>query len=81
MLWGSHLWSFGPAAVLLVLRCATLGLEQSYRMACVTMAIVMHIHTGGAPWSVAFCRFLEVGLGIVIALLISALPQRPPREA
>ena len=63
VLWGSHLWSFGLAAVLLVLLCATLGLEQSYRLACVTMAIVMLIHTGGSPWSIALYRFLKWGSG------------------
>ncbi len=76
LLFGSHLWSFGLAATVIVLLCAALGLDQSYRLACVTMTIVMLIHTGGSPWSIAWRRFLEVALGIMVALLISALPPK-----
>jgi uncharacterized membrane protein YgaE (UPF0421/DUF939 family) len=77
VLWGSHLWSFGLAATLTALVCAVLRLDQSYRLACVTVAIVMLVHSPESPWKVGLHRFLEVALGIVVALLIAALPPNP----
>jgi uncharacterized membrane protein YgaE (UPF0421/DUF939 family) len=75
---GGSWWSFGLAATATVLLCSLLNLEQSYRLACVTVAIVMLIQGVGSPWLIALHRFLEVALGIVVALGISALP---PRES
>ncbi len=76
-LWGSHLWAFGLAATVTALLCTLLNLEQSYRLACVTVAIVMLIHSAGlSPWRLALWRFLEVAVGIVVALVIAALPPR-----
>jgi len=78
--WGNHLWSFGLAAIVTVLLCTLLNLEQSYRLACVTVAIVMLIHNAESPWRLALWRFLEVAVGIMVALAISALPPKtsPP---
>ncbi len=75
-LWGVHLLWFGVAVAATVLVCESLGLGQSYRLACVTVAIVMLINTAGSPWKSATYRFLEVALGIVVALMISALPPK-----
>ncbi|MGA7381184.1 MAG: FUSC family protein [Terriglobales bacterium] len=75
-LWGAHLVWFGMAVAVTVLVCESLGLGQSYRLACVTVAIVMLINTAGSPWKSATYRFLEVALGIVVALVISALPPK-----
>ena len=74
---GVHLVWFGVAVAATVLVCESLGLGQSYRLACVTVAIVMLINAAGSPWKTSTYRFLEVALGIVVALLISALPPKP----
>lgn len=65
---------YGGRATVLI--CESVGLGQSYRLACVTVAIVILINTGGSPLERSAYRFLEVALGIVIALLISALPPK-----
>jgi uncharacterized membrane protein YgaE (UPF0421/DUF939 family) len=44
----------------------------------VTVAIVMLIKNVDPPWQVAVYRFLEVGLGIVVALVVAALPPKLP---
>jgi uncharacterized membrane protein YccC len=75
-LWGLHLLSFGVAVAATALVCESVGLSQNYRLACVTVAIVMLIDNGAPPWKASAYRFLEVALGILIALLISALPPR-----
>ena len=76
LLWGSQLWIFGIAVTATVLFCAVLGLDSSYRLACVTLAIVMLIKGAGSPWAIALHRSLEVALGIVVALVVSALPPK-----
>jgi uncharacterized membrane protein YccC len=73
---GIHLLWFGVAAAVTVLFCEGLGLGQSYRLACVTVAIVMLITNTASPWKISTRRFLEVALGIVVALVISALPPK-----
>lgn len=73
---GVQLVWFGIAVGATVLICESAGLGQSYRLACVTVAIVMLINTAGSPWKIAVYRFAEVALGIVVALLISALPPK-----
>jgi len=75
-LWGANLLWFGVAVAATALVCESLGFGQNYRMACVTVAIVMLINTAGSPWKSATYRFVEVALGIVVALVISALPPK-----
>jgi uncharacterized membrane protein YgaE (UPF0421/DUF939 family) len=73
------LW-FGVATIATVLVCQLLGLDQSYRLACVTVAIVMLINGVGSPWRFALHRFLEVSVGILVALIVSSLPPRAPGQ-
>lgn len=72
---------FGPGVIVLGLVifalgliCAIFRLDQSaYRFAGITAAIVMLASRGNAPWLTAFNRFVEVFLGISVALVLSAL--------
>jgi uncharacterized membrane protein YccC len=72
-LWGSHVWALGAAAAITVWICAALGLRDSYRLASATVALVMLTSSAGSAGTVALHRFLEVALGILIALLITLL--------
>jgi len=72
-LWGYHIWVFGAGVALVVMICALLKLLESYRIAAVTVAVVMLTGGSDSSWSTAFYRFLEVSFGILVALLISAL--------
>jgi uncharacterized membrane protein YgaE (UPF0421/DUF939 family) len=71
---GDTLLCFGAAVILTMLICHLTGLDQSYRLACVTVAIIMLIPGPYAPWALAAHRFTEVALGIVIALAVNAIP-------
>ncbi|MGA9041439.1 MAG: aromatic acid exporter family protein [Terriglobales bacterium] len=66
------LW-LGLAVTLTVLLCHGLGLEDSYRLACVTVTIIMLISSTHSAWVTAGYRFLEVSLGIVVAVVIAAI--------
>ena len=65
---------FGAAIFALGLLCAVLRLDRSaYRFAGITLAIVALVARGNAPWVIAVHRFVEVALGIAVALVITAL--------
>jgi uncharacterized membrane protein YgaE (UPF0421/DUF939 family) len=70
---GTHPLWMGLAVILTVLICQGFGLEDSYRLACVTVAIVMLIGSVHSAWVTAGYRFLEVALGIVVAVVIAGI--------
>jgi len=75
-LYGVHIWVFGVAVMIVVLICIFLNLKQSNRLAGVTVAIILLVNHSESPWMTALHRFLEVSLGVVVALLISFLLSR-----
>ncbi len=78
---GDSLLYFGIAVILTTLICQLTGLNQSYRLACVTVAIIMLIPHAHTPWTLAAHRFAEVALGIVVALVVNAIPLSRGRVA
>jgi len=70
---GYHVWAFGLAVGVVIVICGLLRLMESYRIAAVTVAVVMLMGNSASPWMTATYRFLEVSFGILISLLISAL--------
>jgi uncharacterized membrane protein YgaE (UPF0421/DUF939 family) len=70
---GTHPLWLGLAVMLTVLLCQAFGLEDSYRLACVTVAIVMLIGSARSAWVTAGFRFLEVALGIVVAVVVAGI--------
>ena len=68
----SNVFLFGASILILGLVCAVVGVDRTaYRFAGVTLSIVVLIHRTNPAWQVAFRRFLEVSIGIVIALLFA----------
>lgn len=69
---------YGILIFLIGLLCAALHIERTaYRYASITLAIVMLVAHQGHPWIVAAHRFVEVSMGIVVALVLSAVwPER-----
>jgi uncharacterized membrane protein YccC len=54
--------------------CALLRLNQSaYRFAGITVAIVMLVERTSPPYLIAAHRFVEVSLGIAVALALTAV--------
>jgi uncharacterized membrane protein YgaE (UPF0421/DUF939 family) len=50
---------------------AALRLSTAYRFAAITLTIVLLVAHGRPPWTVALHRFIEVSLGIAVALLVT----------
>lgn len=70
---GAQIWTFGVAIAVTVWICAFLGLPDSYRLAGVTVAIVMLVARDQPFWIIAIRRFLEVSVGIVVSLVVVGL--------
>ena len=81
--WQPGVWSFGVGLFFLGLICAILGhmhkqledkLDRSaYRFAGITLAIILLIPPSGPIWIVALHRFLEVSIGIAVAVVMTVL--------
>jgi uncharacterized membrane protein YgaE (UPF0421/DUF939 family) len=56
---------------------AMLRLHTAYRFAGITLTIVLLAGHGRPPWIVASHRFVEVSLGIAVALLVTLLWRVP----
>ena len=72
--------SVGISIALTIFVCSWIGLKQAYRLAAVTASIVLLMGETN-PWQAGWNRFLDVVLGVVIALLVSAVwPSRARNE-
>lgn len=68
--------ALGVAVALTVLLCSLLNLKESYRIASLSVAVVMvswQFNPLASPWTLSFYRFLDSVAGIFIALAIAHL--------
>jgi uncharacterized membrane protein YgaE (UPF0421/DUF939 family) len=73
---------YGGGIFLCGIVSAILRLGAAYRFAAITLSIVLLITHDRPPWIVATHRFIEVSLGIAVALLMTVawpVPQNPVR--
>ena len=75
---GANLVAFAVAIFLVGLLSIASRLEKTaYHYASITLTIIVLIPRSGAPWIIALHRFLEVSVGIIVALALVALwPER-----
>jgi uncharacterized membrane protein YgaE (UPF0421/DUF939 family) len=75
---GPNLAVFGVSVFILGLVCWLARADRSaYRFGGITLAIVLLIPRAGPAWPIAFHRFAEVSIGIVVALILAAVwPER-----
>jgi uncharacterized membrane protein YccC len=76
---GSSVVAFTLGVFVLGLLSAVFRIDRSaYRFAGITVAMVMLIQRGASPWAMGFHRFVEVSVGLVTGVLITAAwPARP----
>jgi uncharacterized membrane protein YgaE (UPF0421/DUF939 family) len=76
---GANMIVYGLGVFAIGLICAALRLGEAYRLASVTLAIVMLIAHTKPAWIVAAHRFVEVSVGIAVGLALTALwPEGEP---
>lgn len=73
---GSDLGMLGLAILTAIFLCSALGLQESYRIASLSVAVVMipwELHPVVNPWISAIFRFLDTCLGFFVAVVMSHL--------
>jgi uncharacterized membrane protein YgaE (UPF0421/DUF939 family) len=71
MVWHHSLLVFGLGVLIVMMLCTALHYKGAGRLGGVTVAIIVLIPYPGALWHIAFQRFLEVSLGIIVSLLVA----------
>ena len=72
--WHGHSLVYGFFVVIVVFICSSLEFDKAGRLAAVALTIVVLVNQGeGDSGRAALARFLEVGLGIIVALLVTVL--------
>lgn len=66
-------WNYIAAILLAVVVSGILKLQNSARLACVTITIIMLVPKSGSRWGLALDRVGEVLFGIIVALAVSTL--------
>src|ERR1700737_32109 len=77
---GANWMVYGAGILVCGVLSALLRLGGAYRFAAITLSIVLLIAHARPPWIVASHRFVEVSLGIVVALLVTAVWRLPPAK-
>ena len=79
----STLLAFALGIFLSGCACLSLDLDRTaYRFAGITVAIIVLIERNKSPWVMAAHRFVDVSLGIAVALVLTAVwPEPLPDEA
>jgi len=77
---GANLVAFAIAIFLVGLLSIAFRLQKTaYHYASITLTIIVLIPRLAAPWSIALHRFIEVSVGIIVALAVVALwPEHQP---
>ena len=75
--------AFGAGVFVLGLICALLRIgRNAFRYAGITLAIVMLVARAEPAWMIGIHRFLEISVGIVVGLLLTAVwPEPEPAAA
>ena len=70
---------YGASIFVCGILCAILHLDTAYRFAAITLSIVLLVAHSRPPWIVASHRFVEVSLGIAVALLVTTVWKVPEK--
>ncbi len=77
-----HNWLiYGLGIFLCGILSSALRVTTAYRFAAITLSIVLLIAHNSPPWIVAVHRFIEVSLGIAVALLVALTWPAPTKQA
>jgi uncharacterized membrane protein YccC len=67
----ANLLLFGAGVFLLGIVCAIIRMDNAFRFAAITLAVVVLIARNAPPPQIALHRFFEVSVGIVVGLIIT----------
>ena len=73
LVWHHSLLVFALGVLVVMMLCAALNYKNAGRLGGVTVAIIVLIPYPGQLWHIAFQRFLEVSVGIVVSLCVAVI--------
>jgi uncharacterized membrane protein YccC len=71
--WYGHGLLYGLSVALCILICSALQFHKAGHLAAVALTIIVLVNIDATPGRAALARFLEVGLGIIVALAVTLL--------
>jgi len=74
-------WVYGLGIFLCGILAWLLRVGGAYRFAAITLSIILLIPRTSAPWLIGWHRFLEVSLGIAVALVVTTVWPRAKKGA
>jgi uncharacterized membrane protein YgaE (UPF0421/DUF939 family) len=77
--WHGHYLLYGLSVALCIFCCSALAFDKAGRLAAVALSIIVLVKIDNGPAQAAMGRFLEVGLGIIVALVVTLLVFPPHR--
>jgi uncharacterized membrane protein YgaE (UPF0421/DUF939 family) len=69
--WHGHYLLYGISVAICVFACSALRFDKAGRLAAATLSIIVLVPLDVPPSQVALGRFLEVGIGVTVALVVS----------
>jgi uncharacterized membrane protein YgaE (UPF0421/DUF939 family) len=70
---GQSVWAYAFAVLAAVLACGLIGLHGASRLSGITVTIILLAARTGDYQKLALSRFIEVNIGIIVALLVSVI--------
>jgi uncharacterized membrane protein YgaE (UPF0421/DUF939 family) len=78
-LWHGHYIIYGVSVALCIFVCGGLQFDKAGRLAAATLSLIVLVQPDSSPGHVALARFLETGIGVMMALIMTLLPPRPAK--
>lgn len=69
--WHGHYLFYGVSVALCVFACSAFQFDKAGRLAAATLSIIVLVPLDASPSKVALSRFLEVGIGVTVAFVVS----------
>jgi uncharacterized membrane protein YgaE (UPF0421/DUF939 family) len=75
--WNAGVLAYGVGVVVCGIVAYAIRVGGAYRFAAIGLSIVLLISHAASPWIIAWHRFLQVSLGIAVALLMTVIWPAP----
>lgn len=78
-IWHGHYIFYGVSIAFCIFVCGGLQFENAGRLAAATLTLIVLVQPDSMPGAVAIARFLETGIGVVMAVVMTLLLPRPAK--
>lgn len=76
-IWHGNYVVYGVSVAVCIFACSTLQFDKAGRLAAATLSLIVLAQPDDTPGHIAIARFLEIVIGVVVALAVTLLVFRP----